>query len=934
MKAFFRKIFGTSHEREMKRQQPIIDAVNALEPSMQALSDDELRAKTDEFRTRHEDGESLDDLLPEAFAVVREASWRTLQMRHYDVQILGGIVMHQGKIAEMKTGEGKTLVATCPLYLNAIAGGGAHLVTVNDYLASRDADWMGQIYTFLGLTVGKIVSDLSTAERRRSYGSDITYGTNNEFGFDYLRDNMKYTIDEYVQRGHAYAIVDEVDSILVDEARTPLIISGAVEQDTSLYYEINKLVPFLKKDEDYVVDEKHHSVSLTEEGVEKIERHLGLDNIYDPRQIEYLHHVNKALQAHTLYKIDQNYVVKDNKVVIVDEFTGRLMDGRRWSDGLHQAVEAKEGVPVQDESRTLATITFQNYFRMYKKLAGMTGTADTEAEEFKKTYELETVVIPTNKPIIRLDGADVIYRSEREKIAAIIDQILESNRKGQPILVGTVSVEKSEVISKVLKRKKISHSVLNAKNHGKEAEIVAQAGRKGAVTIATNMAGRGTDILLGGNPVFLARKASSESEGDGDDHWSVHFRDLCAQEKKDVLDAGGLFILGTERHESRRIDNQLRGRSGRQGDPGGSRFYLSLEDDLMRVFGAERIGNVMDRLGMEPGVPIEHKLVSKAIESAQTRVEGRNFDIRKNVLEYDDVMNQQRQAIYDLRHAVVLGEGMKEIVLDMFEDVLRAVVEAHAPAGVMHEDWDISGLKDALKQVYQGELDLPESMVSSGNIELLLEHLWKQFEAGYEAKIQEFQYLADRYNERFAESAEFEEKSGAEFLHEIEQRFYLKEIDSQWRDHLTSMSALRDAIGLRGYAQRDPKQEYKREGYDLFVEMLVRTKSNVGAQIFRVRVQKEDDLAQQQPLRMAIPKRVQLSGGALDSAEPAATPPPADPSGAPANDASLPPAVRKKARTVVREEPKLRRNDPCWCGSGKKYKQCHWKSDNAQRADA
>ena len=961
-----KKIFGTSHDRMMKKLQPIVDQINALEPSIEKLTDEELQAKTPEFKERIEKGETLDDLLPEAFAVVREASKRTLGMRHYDVQMIGGIVLHQGKIAEMKTGEGKTLVATAPLYLNALAGKGAHLVTVNDYLASRDADWMGQIYTFLGLSVGKILADLSNTERRTAYNCDITYGTNNEFGFDYLRDNMKYRWEDYVQRPHFFAIVDEVDSILIDEARTPLIISGQVEQDLGLYYEVNKLIPFLKKDEDYVVDEKHHSVALTDEGVEKVERRLKLDNIFDPRHIDYLHHVNKALQAHTLYKADQNYVVKDGKVVIVDEFTGRLMAGRRWSDGLHQAVEAKEGVEIQNESRTLATITFQNYFRMYDKLAGMTGTADTEAEEFKSTYELETLVIPTNKPIMRLDHPDVIYRSEREKVAAIIDQILECNKLGQPILVGTVSVEKSEMISKVLTRKKISHSVLNAKNHGKEAEIVAQAGRKGAVTIATNMAGRGTDILLGGNPEFLAKKAAKEEDEEKFDKWLTHFKEVCAKEKKQVLEAGGLFILGTERHESRRIDNQLRGRAGRQGDPGGSRFFLSLEDDLMRIFGADRIGGLMDRLGMEPGVPIEHKLVTKAISNAQSRVEGRNFDIRKHLLEYDDVMNAQRKAVYELRHEIVKGENIREAILDMLDDVVVTVTESFAPSGVMHEDWDMEGLLKTFKDITTLEIKLSDRYVAGGNRDEIMQEIWQQVEAGYEAKEAEFQAIADAYNERFAEGAEVELKSGGDFLRDIEQRFYLREIDSQWRDHLQAMSALRDAIGLRGYAQKDPKQEYKREGYDIFMEMLHRTKANVARQIYRVRVQKDEQEAAATKAAIAANQSTGAWGDAtknpgvaslLNAAKKgkeskegeAQEEKKTEPADAKAMAASLAPQAKspqqvravkeevessmtkKKQGTVARETPKLRRNDPCWCGSGKKYKQCHWRKDQDRK---
>jgi preprotein translocase subunit SecA len=901
----------------MKRLQPLVVAVADRESEVQALDDTELAARTILFKERLDNGAKLDELLPDAFATVREASRRVLNMRHYDVQIIGGIVLHEGKIAEMKTGEGKTLVATSAMYLNALAGKGAHLVTVNDYLAERDADWMGQVYKFLGLSVGKILTDMSNEDRRRAYASDITYGTNNEFGFDYLRDNMKFRLEDYVQRGHFYAIVDEVDSILIDEARTPLIISGSIEQDVALYYEINKMVPFLKKDEDYMVDEKHHSVTLTDEGIERLEKHLGVDNIYDPRHIEYLHHVNKALQAHTLYKRDQNYVVDDGKVVIVDEFTGRLMPGRRWSDGLHQAVEAKEGVPVQDESRTLATITFQNYFRMYSKLSGMTGTADTEAEEFKKIYNLDVVVIPTNKTCVRLDQPDVIYRSERDKIGAIIDQIIECHRKGQPLLVGTVSVEKSEVISKVLTRKGISHSVLNAKNHGREAEIIAQAGRKGAVTIATNMAGRGTDILLGGNPEFLHRKAGGDDEGKLD-----QYREMCAKEKAEVIQAGGLFVLGTERHEARRIDNQLRGRAGRQGDPGESRFFLSLDDDLMRIFGAERIGGLMDKLGMEAGVPIEHKLVSNAIANAQKRVEGRNFDIRKHLLEYDDVMNAQRKAVYELRAKVLKGEGIRDLVMELLEDALIAVAGRFAPEGVMSEDWDIAGLQEGFRQLTGIELEIPRELVATSRRQEMLTHLWEHIESTYEKKEEEFQYLADRYNERFGDIPGFKPKSGSDVLHEIEQQFYLREIDQQWREHLSAMSSLRDAISLRGYAQKDPKQEYKREGYDIFVEMLALVKSNVGKQIFRVKVQREDELDRVAAARPVAAPRAQESRPEQEAprakGEPEA-PPPAE-------------KIKQKQETVVRDEPKVGRNDPCWCGSGKKYKLCHLKLDQRKKA--
>ncbi|MFU8806456.1 MAG: preprotein translocase subunit SecA, partial [Bradymonadaceae bacterium] len=701
MLKFLTNLFGSANDRYIKEARSLVSHVNGLEESVQKLSDDELRGQTAVFRQRLDQGASLEDILPEAFATTRESAKRILGLRHYDVQLVGGLGLHEGNIAEMKTGEGKTLTATLPLYLNGLAGKGAHLITVNDYLASRDAIWMGKLYNFLGLSVGTIISDISDFDRKRAYGSDITYGTNNEFGFDYLRDNMKYRLEDYVQRDLFYAIVDEVDSILVDEARTPLIISGKAEMSTEQYFVINKIVPYLKRDEDYLVDEEHRSSTLTDSGVEKVEERMGIDNLYDPKHIETVHHVNKALQAHTLYKKDDQYIVNDGEVVIVDEFTGRPMPGRRWSDGLHQAIEAKEGVNIKDENQTLATVTFQNYFRMYDKLAGMTGTAETEAEEFHDIYKLEVVVMPTNRPIARLDHEDVIYRSYREKFNAIVDQIVECNAKGQPVLVGTTSVEKSEAISHVLKKKGIEHRTLNAKHHGREADVVAQAGRKGSVTIATNMAGRGTDIILGGNPEGLANKELGEPEipadtpiSERESFWSDEYRAAlarytkqCDAEREEVLAAGGLFIIGTERHESRRIDNQLRGRAGRQGDPGGSRFFLSLEDDLLRLFGADRIGKIMDTLRMEEGVPIEHRMVSKSIENAQKKVEGRNFDIRKNLLEYDDVMDVQRKTIYTMRKNVLKGHdedgrGMLKMALDLFEDVAMATKRPNKQLGI------------------------------------------------------------------------------------------------------------------------------------------------------------------------------------------------------------------------------------------------------------
>jgi preprotein translocase subunit SecA len=899
-KAIGRKLFGTRHEREAKKIQPLVDAVNAREAEMQALSDEQLRAKTDEFRSRLKAGETLDDLLPEAFAAVREASWRVLKMRHYDVQIFGGVVLHTGRIAEMKTGEGKTLVATLPLYLNALAGEGVHLVTVNGYLAERDAEWMGQIYNFLGLSYGVIKSQMPDADRRAAYAADITYGTNNEFGFDYLRDNMKFSLAQRVQRGLKYAIVDEVDSILIDEARTPLIISGQGEASTELYYEINKIVPYLKRDEDYIVDEQHRSVSLTEEGIEKVEKRLNIENLFEPTNIQYFHHVSKALQAHTLYKRDVNYVVKDGKVVIIDEFTGRLMDGRRWSDGLHQAVEAKEAVTIENENQTLATVTFQNFFRLYGKLAGMTGTADTEAEEFGKTYKLDVVVIPTNRPVLRLDQPDLVYKTERGKFTAIVEQIVECHKKGQPVLVGTISVEKSEAISKVLKKHDIPHSLLNAKQHAKEALIVAQAGRKGAVTIATNMAGRGTDILLGGNPIHLAKAAEPDESSI---EYATHlerFSGICAREREEVLAAGGLFILGTERHDSRRIDNQLRGRAGRQGDPGESRFYLSLEDDLMRRFGVERISGWMDRLGMEEHVPIEHKWVTKSIESAQARVEGRNFDIRKNLLEYDEVLDAQRKAIYGLRDEILGGEtDLRERMLDLYEDTLVDLIQEYGQSDGDAARAEGAALGRAIKDTFGVELDLDEVRAEPGSLE---ESLWKRVAAAYKGKEEELDYVAERFNERFAEDAEnVERKSGKDILADQERYQYLREIDKRWREHLNAMTALRDAVSLHGYAQKDPKNEYKKEGYEMFQELLGNIRHNVTKYLFHMRVKKEESVEQPQQQQRA-PVRIALNRGPDGSA--------------PASGEAA------KPLTFRREEPKAGRNDPCPCGSGKKYKKC------------
>jgi preprotein translocase subunit SecA len=893
-------IVGTKNERIVKRIRPIVSRINDWEPKIRALSDADLKAKTGEFRRRIENAvneklggregkdvktvkiceqDVLNELLPEVFAVVREASIRTLGLRHFDVQMIGGVVLHQGKIAEMKTGEGKTLVATLPVYLNALLGRGVHVVTVNDYLARRDTEWMGQIYHWMGMSVGTIVHNLTDAERQAAYNSDITYGYNSEFGFDYLRDNMKFRLEDYVQRDLHYAIVDEVDNILVDEARTPLIISGPAEEATEKYYRVNAIIPKLKRDRDHTVDEKSKTAVLTEDGVGRVEELLGVDNLYHPENIEMLHHVNQALRAHTLFKREVDYIVTDDKKVkIVDEFTGRVLDGRRWSDGLHQAVEAKEGVTIENENQTLATITYQNYFRMYSKLAGMTGTAATEKEEFSKIYGLDVLIMPTNKPNVRIDHQDVIYRTEEEKFAAIVESIQELNNRGQPVLVGTVSIEKSEEIARRLKKAGIKHNVLNAKHHEKEAEIVAQAGRFGAVTISTNMAGRGTDIVLGGNPEFLA-KLHADPATDRDRYLETlkRFGETCVTEREQVLKEGGLHILGTERHEARRIDNQLRGRAARQGDPGSSKFYLSLEDDLLRIFGADRLKNLMERLGMEEGVPIEHKWVTRSIESAQRRVEGQNFEIRKNLLEYDDVMNLQRKSIYELRRRVLAGENMRDQILDLIEDVLIAELDSACSTEVIPEDWDIAGLEDRIFGVFGQKVSLSNV---PRNRDALGENLWKEIEKIYLAK---------------------ETQIGSESMRKVEHYFYLQEIDQQWKDHLLAMDHLRSGIGLRGYAQKDPKQEYKKEGYELFTAMTYRIKTEVAKKLMQVQLAGEDEGERLMRARMARRRAVQYGSG----------PTPAAASG----DGG-------KVQTFKRTGKKVGRNDPCPCGSGKKYKKC------------
>ncbi len=893
----FKKIVGSKNERELKQMQPLVAQINGLESQFTSLSDSELQAKTAEFKQRFADGESLNDLLPEAFSVVREASMRVLGMRHFDVQLIGGIILHRGKIAEMKTGEGKTLMATLPVYLNALAGKGVHVVTVNDYLASRDAEWMGKLYTFLGLTVGCIIHGLNDVERKTVYGSDITYGTNNEFGFDYLRDNMKFDLDEYVQRDPFYAIVDEVDSILIDEARTPLIISGPSETRTDLYAAVNRLIPRLKQGEviehkdsgpmskslkeytgDYTVDEKAKSAALTEDGVAKVEKLLGVENLYDPLNIEVLHHVNQSLKAHTLFKRDVDYVVNDGEVQIVDEFTGRLMPGRRWSDGLHQAVEAKEGVKVENENQTLATITFQNYFRMYEKLAGMTGTADTEAEEFQEIYKLGVNVIPTNQPMVRVDRADVIYKTAKEKFNAVIDDIVEHHATGQPILVGTISIENSEIFSEMLKKRGVKHSVLNAKQHDREAEIVAQAGRKGVVTIATNMAGRGTDIVLGGNAEMLAKKVA-EAAADPEAAYTEalqKFKAECSAEREEVLAVGGLYILGTERHESRRIDNQLRGRSGRQGDAGESRFFMSLDDDLLRIFGSHKVAYVMDKLKLPEGEPIEHGMISRAIEGAQRKVEGHNFDIRKHLIEYDDVMNRQREVIYTQRREVLGGENLKQMVVNINDEMVEDMVATFCPDKTPSQQWNWSSLYDDFLAQFNIEPELPDATTPNLKAEELEASLKEQAQSRLLAKEEEF---------------------STPVMESLLKVLLLQTIDAQWKGHLLGIDHLKEGIGLRSYGQKNPKEEYKREAYNLFMEMMDRVRQEIIQKLFRIQLARDEDVA-----RMEEEQRRKKDFLERHSAGP------------------------QKGKTVVREE-RVGRNDPCPCGSGKKYKKCCGKNN-------
>ncbi len=833
--ALLKKVIGSKNDRELKRLSLILQEVNQWEPTIRNLSDAELRAKTPYFREKLAQGSELEDILVEAFAVVREAAWRTVQMRPFDAQIVGGLVLHEGKIAEMKTGEGKTLAATMPIYLNALPGKGTHLVTVNDYLARRDAEWMGPIYKMLGMTVGVIVHGLDDDERRDAYHADITYGTNNEFGFDYLRDNMKFSLEDYAQREFHYAIVDEVDSILVDEARTPLIISGPSEESTDKYYRINQVIPRLRKEKDYTIDEKSRTVVLTEEGVSRVESYLKVQNLYEPKNMELLHHVNQALKAHTLFKRDVDYVVKEGEVIIVDEFTGRVMPGRRYSDGLHQALEAKEKVKIERENQTLASITFQNYFRMYKKLAGMTGTADTEAAEFKKIYNLDVLVVPTNMPMIRTDHTDVIYKTEKEKFNATIEEIKELHQTGRPVLVGTISIEKSELLSKYLTRTGIKHHVLNAKHHEREAEIIAEAGQRGQVTISTNMAGRGTDIKLG--------------EG--------------------VAQLGGLHILGTERHESRRIDNQLRGRSGRQGDMGSSRFYLSLEDDLLRIFGAERISSIMDKIGIEENQPIEHKMISKAIENAQKRVEGQNFDIRKHLLEYDDVMNRQRQVIYEQRKKVLRGEDLWKDIEEMTEELVDDLIPDYIEEKQHPEEWNLKGLDDMVFKQFSLKLNLsdPERGL---NQEEIRETIISAVKAHLKKKEEDF---------------------GKPLMDHLIRMIMLQSIDTRWKDNLLGMDHLKEGIGLRGYGQKDPIREYQKEGYEMFMDMVYRIKTDTIEKLCRVQIQREEEIEEMQEKQ----RQDYIMSRGEDTAAP---------------------------KTVKRDHDKIGRNDPCPCGSGKKHKKC------------
>ncbi len=1019
MLGIVQKLFGSKNDREIRKMLPRVVAINALEPTIKKLSDDELRGKTAELKTRLDNGATLDDILVDAFAVVREAGWRTIKMRHFDVQLIGGMVLHSGRIAEMRTGEGKTLVATMPAYLNALAGKGVHVVTVNDYLANRDAEWMGKIYRFLGLSVGTIVHGFGDAHKKRQYASDITYGTNSEFGFDYLRDNMKYALSEYVQRGNNYAIIDEVDSVLIDEARTPLIISGASDDSPDKYHEANRVVSRLRVERDFTVDEKAKSAVLTDEGTDHVEKMLKVPNLYAPESLEWLHHITKALQAHACYKRDVEYLVDDGEVKIIDEHTGRTMEGRRWSDGLHQAIEAKEGVAIQKENQTLATITYQNLYRMYGKLSGMTGTADTEVEEFNKIYKLEVVIVPTNKSMVRKDNDDLVYKTEAEKFNAVLDDIKTRHGRGQPVLVGTRSVDKSDVLARLLKKHGIEHTVLNAKHHRREGEIIAQAGRLGAVTISTNMAGRGTDILLGGNPEYLARADVAKEElGESQDpereqrilaefrwltgspdsipietltkeyaerrwmeqlqaeaikpnepgadipamreenrlaaranlerligryaHHLERYEAECRAAKKLVLEAGGLHVLGTERHESRRVDNQLRGRAGRQGDPGSSQFYLSLEDDLMRLFGGDKLVAMMDRLGMEDGVPIEARMVSKSIEGAQRRVEGHHFDIRKNLIEYDDVLNQQRKAIYGLRRAVLGESSMVDETLDLAERVVGYNVDETCPKKATAEEWRFEDLTNKMNAIFGAELKVPD--VQSGRRDEVEDKVWQRVEKRWEKKQAE---LGERFvvlgehlvpKEAMPVTAQESEPVWRFLLRQL----YLRQIDTHWREHLTQMDHLKEGIHLRGYGQRDPKLEYKREGFELYASMVREIDHNVAEAMWHVEIRSaaeaEREGERQKRAAANLARAAQLMGGSTERPDAVADAAPtptagaaqaavaaqeAGGSGGSEAAAALNEALQKAAS--VKQRPG--RNDPCWCGSGKKYKKCHLDED-------
>ena len=946
------KIFGTQNEREIKTMRPIVAAINVLEPQTEKLSDQELAQKTVEFRERLANGQTLDEILPEAFAVCREAGRRVLNMRHFDVQLIGGIVLHRGKISEMRTGEGKTLVATLAVYLNALTGKGVHVVTVNDYLAKRDAEWMGRLYKFLGLTVGVIVHELDDQERKDSYACDITYGTNNEFGFDYLRDNMKFRIEDCAQREHNFAIVDEVDSILIDEARTPLIISGPSEESTDKYYKINRIIPRLIRGEviegkepgekyttgDYTVDEKHRSVALTEEGVLKVEKLLDCGNLYEPANIETNHHVQQALKAFVLFHRDKDYLVQEGAVVIVDEFTGRIMPGRRWSDGLHQAIEAKEGVKIERENQTLATITFQNYFRMFKKLAGMTGTAETEAAEFDKTYKLEVVAVPTNRPMLRVENQDVVYRTEDEKFRNAAKEIQALHEKGQPVLVGTVSVYKSEKLSGILKNMGVRHEVLNAKNHEREASIIAQAGRKAAVTVSTNMAGRGTDILLGGNPEYMAKDHLRRQGKDPDamqiavygsperaewDATLTKFKVETDPEHDEVVKAGGLFVLGTERHESRRIDNQLRGRAGRQGDPGGSRFYLSLQDDLMRIFGGERMQNLMLRLGMEEDVPIESGIITKRIAAAQKAVEAQNFAARKHLLEYDDVMNKQRQAIYGMRRALLEGREQKERILEIVRGIVQSFVDIRCLEKEHPSAWDYTGLQTDVLTQFGLKIDTQElASMSRAEIEESL-----------------FEQLSKRFDEK-------ESLIGQDVMRDAERVIILNVIDNQWKDHLLSMDHLKEGIGLRGYGQKDPLIEYKKESFGLFQDMMDRIEDETIRYLYFMQVSHGDEFDGGRGAANGVSKPHPVLPFAEDEDDEEEEAEEEEP--APVVSSQQQRSMIDFTRNIERKKEKelaamqfvgsggvstdnkpvvvankVGRNDPCPCGSGKKYKKCH-----------